>query len=269
MSKRKQRSLNKLAEKKRKPDEIRKDISVEESPQTRTAPSTAGPRSLIRFHEEFTAPRKEGTIDAETKKWAAFADTSYQSGRRNRQRALRQHSGLNQEDLADWIYEEDFSNKFTSVFVNHETKQVVTSFRGTKGIEDLPADVAIAFGHPGATRRFQQAVLDYEEILDSYTGFDHILSSHSLGGSLNNFVNEVHRDRVHQVHNFNPGSGVAAVLGGLHDTVQQADYSNVHSYYVHGDPISTLGQVNQSHNVHHVKCLEGTVNCHSLAQFYT
>ena len=176
---------------------------------------------------------------------------------RQKERGLAEHI-----DTAGWVLDEENTTKRHTVWVNEDSKEVVTSFRGTAGLDDLPADMAIAFGTPAFNKRFKDSARDYGDILEQYADHTHVLSGHSLGASINNHLHQIYGDRIDSIHNFNPGSGVNAVLSGLGQKLDNQDYSNIHSYYVHGDPISTLGQLNGTHNVHHVKC------CASRRVFY-
>ena len=100
------------------------------APRSRSAPilGTHGSMSLINFHRYFTDAREKGEIDSETKKWAAFADTSYKNTTKQKERALAKHL---EED--NWVLDTEHTNRQKTVWVNDDTKQVVTSFRGKTG----------------------------------------------------------------------------------------------------------------------------------------
>lgn len=210
--------------------------------------------------------RKKGELDADTRRYAAFASTAYVRKRGDRVSRLQKYLG---ESNDGFTLNEDLSSKHQTVWVNDDRKEVVTAFRGTdpKDRNDLHTDLHIAVGMEKHSNRFKKTEKQYRQVLDQYDDYKHILSSHSLGATLNTRMAEVYKDEVDEVHNFSPGSSVNAVLSGVRASIKKEDNSHIHSYYAGVDPISMMGKFDSSHTTHMIEPLKGTVNHHSLNQF--
>jgi hypothetical protein len=145
---------------------------------------------------------------------------------------------------------------------------VVTSYRGTdlKDSDDLHTDALLAVGLENFTSRFKRAEKSYQSILNDYPKHNHVLASHSLGAAINLRVAEAY-PRVQEVHNYNPGSSVQAVRKNIKATLAGSDKSHIHSYFIEGDLISTMGRGDPSHQFHVLPMLAGSANPHSLDQF--
>jgi len=202
--------------------------------------------------------------DDDVRRNAVFAGTSYQTTANERRDFFTQHMG----DNTGWTLDETLSDTWRAVWVNEDSKSVMTSFRGTKEFTDLPADVHLAMGMPEHSYRFRQTAMLYGDVLDKYDGYNQQLSGHSLGGALNKFVERLYQGRIDEVHNFNPGSGVGDVVKGIHSAITGTVNENVHDYFIHGDPLSVLGGLDSYSRNHYYGTAEGASNPHSLSNFY-
>lgn len=216
------------------------------------------------MHKGVKRKREEGKSREELTqlkhKYAKFANTSYE-------RLASSRISLVNDDA--WQYDTHVSDKHQAVFVNPETKEVVTSFRGTKELDDLSTDLAIAIGAEQVSKRFRKQARDYQKVLDKYgEGYTHNLSSHSLGGTLNNYIQHKFKGRVSNVYNFNPGSSAAHAHKGIRSRLKGEFHSNIHNFLIAGDPISTLTVASAgSTNVLIDPQKEGASNPHSLENF--
>jgi hypothetical protein len=205
--------------------------------------------------------RKKGEVDEDIRTMAVFADAAYKRTTRDRESMIQKHIDT------DWIVDRDLSNHETAVFVNKEKNQVVTAFRGTKDVVDLHTDLAIVVGHEKMTKRFRKADKEYGQILNKYQGFNHSLSGHSMGGSINMYLAERYDGFIDEVHNFNPGSSVSSVRGKLKGVFDKRDRSHINDYFIHGDALSTMGRGDPGHTQHVLAPLKGSTNFHSIDQF--
>lgn len=193
---------------------------------------------------------------------AAFADTAYKP-MNEKEATLERHLGQ------DHGYELDrtLTNTHQTVFVNTSLKRVITANRGTADVDDLMTDVALVKGHESTTRRFRQSAKHFEKVLGKYDSYEHILTGHSLGGSVNDYLDSRFNGSIHEIHNYNRGASAKAALQGLAGKITKVERPHVHDYYVAGDPISTLGMMDGTRNIHLVKPYEDSSNPHSLSQF--
>lgn len=122
---------------------------------------------------------------------------------------------LRRAQLNDWRQDEKLSTPDVSVLVNPKTKEVVTSFVGTRidnktqKWRDLRSDAGILFGTSRAGKRTAEAEKVALEVAEKYAGFDHTLTGHSLGGRIaENVSKETGIDSVA----LNPGGSPAQWL---------------------------------------------------------
>lgn len=214
------------------------------------------------------AGRDENTIPVEHRTLASLAKVAYESpSRQTRKRKLDEI--LPDENTDEWTYERKFSDLRTSVFSNQTTGQIFTSFRGTDvgDAQDLATDVAVLLNRESETKRFRTAERKMSRILDSFPDQQHILTGHSLGGTVNLHLKQKFGDRIDEVHNFNPGSNLKSVLNDVFDTFTNQKDKSVFTYHVVGDPISIASQVAPTENNFVYDLKKGTINPHSIDQF--
>lgn len=171
--------------------------------------------------------------------YAVLAAAAYQSRPTERLKTLRKI-----ETNHGWHLNQQFSHNKTSVFHNHERKEVVISYRGTKRDKsvldfikgDLGTDVALTFGLEGLTKRFttsEKHTMDVvEHYQQHYPDYTIIATGHSLGGSIARHIDAKHPDLFDEVHLFNPGTSVT-------QNTQLNDHT--YSHNIVADPISMLG----------------------------
>lgn len=207
------------------------------------------------FHSKVpVAERTDETIMFARLAEAAYNDTS-----------ARQSAGAQYGFELD----EDLSGKWQAIYVNNETQEVVSSFRGTKPTDtsDLYADLHVAIGTPGLSNRFKNAESVFEKVNDKYQDHDLLLTGHSLGGSINLHLNKKYEGEIAEVHNFNPGSGVLAATTSLEHQVTKPDNSHVHQYFIHGDMIASSGRGDPSYTEHVIPPCAKSMNPHTIKQF--
>jgi hypothetical protein len=214
--------------------------------------------------------RDESTdeLPKDVQNYAAFAETAYRRSKKQRVAALREH--YTGEDIKDWVFDHRLSNRHVSVFVHEGRGEVVTSFRGTQldDRQDLEADVLLALGHEKHAQRLKSAKERMARILHKYPDKQHILTGHSLGGSINTYLFHQFPDQIKEVHNFNPGASVNQLLANLRSQIPglgRDNEKNIHNHIVVGDPISALARGHATTHVYEMK--KGSLNPHSLQQF--
>lgn len=210
-----------------------------------------------------TAGRAEGEIPDRVRELAHFADASYKRTKKGKAKAI---VPINQDEL--WKLDLHLTTKFHSVFWNDTTQEVVTAIRGTdvKELDDLASDAALAIGMESHNKRFKKERKQYLKILEKYPEYKHILASHSLGGTINTHLKAHFGDKISEVHNFNPGSGVTAALAGIKQSITQKKVKGVHNYHIVGDPVSHISR-NGADEDDIFEMRQGTSNPHSLQQF--
>jgi hypothetical protein len=209
--------------------------------------------------------RKRKRIDVDKERMQFFATHSaamYESGEVNKKRKL--NSVLKEMNIKDWKLDKDLTNKHERVYVNEATKEVMTVYRGTDKNDlsnDLMTDTTIVFGFENLSSRFKKANAKFEETFLKYEDYTHILTGHSMGGSIAKYVGTKNKELVNEVHMFNPGSGFGSLLN-------KGEYNEkIHGHYTAGDPISVLG-IDGDHNVHVYK-KKDELNAHTIENFYS
>lgn len=173
----------------------------------------------------------------------------------------------------------ELSDNDRSVYHNASTKHTVVAFRGTnpKNAKDLAADVAIATGKEGFTKRFNDSNKVTRKAVQKYGKENVELTGHSLGGSQALYVSEKQGLKAHA---FNPGAAfdqlvkdvkkkpvaiAKKVLGAIVPKLKKKSKPNASVYLVKGDPISA------GHNLtNHTKIIvkkKARKNAHSLENF--
>jgi len=116
------------------------------------------------------------------------------------------------ESLFGLDYDKKHSTHNMATYVGRGNKNAVISIRGTKpgNIVDLASDALILSGYEESLSvRFEQSLKEVKRIMDAHPGTNFTLSSHSLGGTINEYIiNELkgteYEKRVKAI-SFNPG----------------------------------------------------------------
>ena len=113
-----------------------------------------------------------------------------------------------------YTIDNSLSTSETKFFVNHDTRTVVISFRGTqifskKGVKDIISDLAIMTGTEKFNRRFKQAERQFEKAERKYPGYKINTTGHSLGGQLATYLARTKGNKVAENVSFSRGSGFA------------------------------------------------------------
>ncbi len=215
--------------------------------------------SLIFLNKKFPRAlgRRHGNLDMRTASLAKFAESAYEANSHQRRKAIG-------TDNRDYAYDTKLSDLNASIFVNKHTKEVITSYKGTniKNLEDLSADISIVIGQEELSERFKHAHEKQQAVFKKYNPkrYKHIVTGHSLGGSISNSLGRQYTDQITEIHAFNPGVGLAEVLN-------QKKNPNYHSHHIKGDLISILGTLDHSDTTHVYEKLTGTDNAHTIKQF--
>lgn len=161
--------------------------------------------------------------------WATFAAAAYE---KNPQRFVAQR-------LKDkWLLDSSLSDRETSVFVNPTTKQVVTAHRGTAGVKDIASDVSIATGKEHEDLRFKKADRKFKQVYEKYKDSKHIVTGHSLGGSLSNYVYDRNEQKISNVYAYNPGAGLGDIARTILRKKKKDEKRKIYTYT--GDVVSLL-----------------------------
>ena len=152
----------------------------------------------------------------------------------------------------------ELSNIQTKVFYNPEADNpLLITYRGTKNIlNDVPTDIALAFGQLKHTDRYKDSKYIYQKAKEKYNNSNALLVGHSLGGSLASAVSEPND----KVITFNKGS--AGFISPSTETK-----ANETAYRWSGDVISgmsvfdthkpiTLGSFKDPLSAHHLSNIE-------------
>jgi len=116
------------------------------------------------------------------------------------------------ESLFGLDYDKKHSSNNRAVYIGRANKHGIISLRGTKpgNVIDLMSDTLILTGYEESlSLRFEESLKNVKEIMDAHPKTDFTLSSHSLGGALNEYViNELkgtpYEKRIKAI-SFNPG----------------------------------------------------------------
>lgn len=202
------------------------------------------------------------------RKFAAFADNAYKDPE-HRHKAL---SDMLPSEMSvdDYEYLDEYSNEYVAAYLEKPSDTIITSIRGTKinDANDLTADALLAVGHEKYSKRALAVENDMERILENFPDHYHVLAGHSLGGSLNLHLANRFKDRIHEIHNFNPGASISQVREDLnHSLLHKPVHDNLYTYHIEGDAISgaTRGATHDKTTVYGMK--KGSVNPHSIHQF--
>lgn len=117
-----------------------------------------------------------------------------------------------------------------TAYKSEKNKKIYVAHRGTKGLRDVGADVALALGVQSMHPRFKRANAEVQRLVNENPGYRIVSTGHSLGGSLA----ESSGKDVGTVVTFNKGAGLGSVFSTRGK--RQKDYVNVY------DPVSLLSQ---------------------------
>lgn len=145
------------------------------------------------------------------------------------------------------------SDLYHSVYLDHQTKAMHMSIRGTfpSHIPDLKADEAIITGRELENERFKLSMEKFREMKEFYKDYSQSVSGHSLAGHI---VTEIIAEHGVEGHAYNPGvAGPQAMrkLGCRSVTSStkgcQNQKNSLHLYYVRKgviiDPVSEVGRL--------------------------
>ncbi len=124
--------------------------------------------------------RKPGALAADTVFLAAMANSAYTRKKEFKKQGVEKVLG---QPLHDYELDDRHTNKTMTVWVNHKDKKVVTAFRGTQDLNDVAADAALFLGMEKMAPHFRQSLRNFENVADTYPGYKHTLTGHSLGGT--------------------------------------------------------------------------------------
>lgn len=116
------------------------------------------------------------------------------------------------ESLFGLDYDKEHSTHNMATYIGRANKNGIISIRGTKpgNVVDLVSDALILTGYEDKLSiRFEQSLRDVKAIMDAHPRTKFTLSSHSLGGAINEFIiNELrgtkYQNRLKAI-SFNPG----------------------------------------------------------------
>jgi len=126
------------------------------------------------------------------------------------------------------------SNDNQQVYFNPDKKKLLFNITGTHNAKDYITDARLALGGLKNTQRFKEADTTLQKAKDKYKDNKVVITSHSLGGSIGNYIKK-------------PDDELYALNSGV--TIGQKSRNpnnNAHNYRVEGDLISGLG-ANQKH----------------------
>jgi hypothetical protein len=88
-----------------------------------------------------------------------------------------------------YVFDSDLSNGNNSVYYNPKKKKILMSVKGTNpfSLQDLGTDAYLAFGHLKDTNRYKESKNILEKAKKRYNT-DATLASHSLGGSISQYI---------------------------------------------------------------------------------
>ena len=214
-------------------------------------------------------------VDPDVFAYARFADAAYKKAGPETPTYI---NATTKKGPRRYDYVPSLSHDIVTVYVQPDTREVVTSFRGTDVSDpsDLLADAAIGLGLVRNSSRFIAADEAFQDILDKYppSEYSHILASHSLGGALNKHVYDSHHEQITHAYNYNPGSSPFAatqpafINANLFSQVYGYD-DKLTSIHVSGDWISKAVEADMSHENIVINPLPNTNNPHSISQFFT
>jgi hypothetical protein len=95
---------------------------------------------------------------------------------------------LKKYGFKDWIQDEELSTEDVAVLYNPKTKEMISSVTGSRFTDkkhqyrDIRSDIGITFGTDRLGKRTREVKSVVRKAQAKYSGFDHTLTGHSLGG---------------------------------------------------------------------------------------
>ena len=147
----------------------------------------------------------------------------------------------------------EFSDNDSIAVWGRDKNQIVLSFRGTQGTEDIIPDLEIATGlsdAPGLSQvrqyagkvfggRFNSAQVKYEALKKHYPDKDIVMTGHSLGGAQ---ALSIARQNDEESYAFNPGAGIGPIFRAAWQSMRHTHKPQT-IYTTHKDFISATSAI--------------------------
>jgi len=129
-----------------------------------------------------------------------------------------------------YVFDSDLSNGNNSVYYNPKKKKILMSVKGTNpfSLQDLGTDAYLAFGHLKDTNRYKESKNILEKAKKRYNA-DATLASHSLGGSISQYI----AGKNDKVYTLDKGATIGTPTRG-----------NENAFRTSGDAVSLLSSGN-------------------------
>lgn len=148
----------------------------------------------------------------------------------------------------------ELSNNNVSIYVNSKKREVVMAVRGTdfSNRKDLKQDILVIANILNFSTRLANMKRKLKAIESKYPNYGIVLSSHSLGGSINQeLVMSIKPKRLKASYSYNPGTSPLMIKTILADQLSCLVYpkwcKNIKRrnfiFVVQTDPISTVSQL--------------------------
>ena len=193
-------------------------------------------------------------------KYAKFAKASYSmysDGNKNR----KQREEDAQKIIPSGYIIDSTSDSKRTVFINHDTKEVVIAHRGTvpTDAKDIAADVSIMVNISGSTARCKTAIQKDKKIKDKYKplGYSIVIVGHSLGGKIAYESAKENKLKAYLYNAAHGGSLTDAVVSkdkikkalGLSSKKEKKAEKNIKSYNTKLDPVSITARNRAGKNI--------------------
>jgi hypothetical protein len=126
-----------------------------------------------------------------------------------------------------YVFDSDLSNKNNSVYFNPKQNKLLMSVKGTNpfSLKDIGTDIYLATGHLKDTDRYKESKNILEKAKKRYNPKESTLASHSLGGSISQYI----AGKDDKVYTLDKGA-----------TIGQKSRSNEKAYRSQGDLVSLM-----------------------------
>jgi hypothetical protein len=143
------------------------------------------------------------------------------------------NDGIRQLQKDGYSLDAKLSNHNQKIYYNKKENKLLDVVAGTHNLSDVGTDIWLALGGLKKTKRYNEAKSTLEKARKKYNPKDVVVSGHSLGGSIAQYISSK-SDKV-----FTLDSGT---------TIGQKSRPNAVNYRSKGDLVSLLG-ANQKHTV--------------------